>query len=383
MTRGFSMGIKKYLLVSFLIFTPKIYGKDLLLKFSKTCVAWQARETIALFWDKEPRGVNCQITDTFYKENEEYGILVEIPISHFRSDSEYRDESVKDILGISKQPNISFLSERKKIEDWKGLLEKDEFLLSGLLFINQKSHPLMLKVNKVSFEGIDYLQGVVETSFSYLGVERPSNLWGLALDVNENLSLAFQYRLKKKEEIIKKILASRELETTKREKIMSSNENSRFHKLEAVKLSGENLSFENYKDKVVLIVNIASQCGYTGQLEDLQYLHKNYNHKGLEILAFPSNNFYQEPLEGEEINKFCRLNYGVSFNITRKCDVKGKQIHPVYKHLIENSDPQNKNIRWNFEKFIVNKKGKVIKRFSSSVSPKDKKVTDIIEGLLQ
>ncbi len=369
--------------VNFLMSFHTLWGKTNLLNHEKTCVAWQAQKTLTFFLDREPLGQNCQLNEMFYKEGDQYGLLIDIPLKGFKSDSSTRDQYILKVLNYLSQPSLYFYTEKMSLEKWTYFLDASEFTLPGYLSINKNKYPLSLRVKKELYKSNYYLHGVVEEGFSYFDLERPIQLWGLGFEVKEQLSLLFQYRFNSKTEVLKKITASSPLANNMKNHMTIKKENSGFYNLKASKLNGQEVDFKNYKDKVVMIVNIASKCGYTGQLKDLQYLHNTYKDKGFELLAFPSNNFYQEPLEGDEISKFCRLNYGVSFDITRKCHVKGQEIHPVYEYLLENSTPKNKNIRWNFEKFIIDKKGKVVERFSSSVSPRGEKIVNLIEGLLK
>ena len=145
-----------------------------------------------------------------------------------------------------------------------------------------------------------------------------------------------------------------------------------FYTLNAILNTGETISFEKYRNKRVLIVNLASQCGFTPQYEELEKLYKE--NKNLEILGFPANNFgSQEPGTDEEINQFCKVNFGVTFPIFKKDDVKGSTKQIVYKWLTE----KNKNgwnelePQWNFYKYLIDESGNLEKVFSSSVSPLD------------
>lgn len=148
-----------------------------------------------------------------------------------------------------------------------------------------------------------------------------------------------------------------------------------FYTLNAVLNNGEKISFEKYRNKKVLIVNLASQCGFTPQYEELEKLYKQ--NKNLEILGFPSNNFgSQEPGTDEEINQFCKINFGVTFPVFKKNDVKGNAKQPVYEWLTEKSkNGWNKlEPQWNFYKYLIDEKGNLSKVFSSSVSPMDIKL---------
>lgn len=145
-------------------------------------------------------------------------------------------------------------------------------------------------------------------------------------------------------------------------------------------IDGQEKSLSSYSAKAYLVVNIATQCGFTGQLDGLEKLYQKYKDKGLVIVGFPSNDFGGQTPEVEgEIKKFCKLNYGVTFPLTAKYHVKGDKISPLFKELISKS-PQSKPIGWNFEKFLINSKGKVVKRYKSSVVPK--KLSSDIESLI-
>ncbi|CCK72910.1 glutathione peroxidase GPX2 KNAG_0M00570 [Huiozyma naganishii CBS 8797] len=147
---------------------------------------------------------------------------------------------------------------------------------------------------------------------------------------------------------------------------------SRFYSLVAKDMKGNNFSFEQLKGKVVLIVNVASKCGFTPQYEGLEELYKKYNPKGLEIIGFPCNQFgNQEPGSSDEITQFCKLNYGVSFPIMSKIEVNGSKEDPVYAFLKgEKSGMLGlTRIKWNFEKFLVDKNGNVVERYSSMTKP--------------
>lgn len=136
-------------------------------------------------------------------------------------------------------------------------------------------------------------------------------------------------------------------------------------------IEGDEKNFAVYKEKVILIVNTASKCGFTPQFEGLEKLYETYNEKGLEILGFPCNQFKeQDPGSNEEIKNFCMLNYGVSFQMFDKIDVNGETRHPLYTYLIENSPNRpGKNISWNFEKFLIDRDGKIVKRYLSVKTP--------------
>ena len=147
-------------------------------------------------------------------------------------------------------------------------------------------------------------------------------------------------------------------------------------------IEGEDLSFEIYRGKWLLLVNVASQCGYTPQYEDLQRLHKEYGNK-VTVLGFPANNFGgQEPGTHEEILGFCKKNYGVTFQLFEKISVTGGDQHPLYQWLSD-ADKNGWNDRepnWNFCKYLVNASGKLVKFYSSAVNPLSE---DILKELSQ
>jgi glutathione peroxidase len=139
-------------------------------------------------------------------------------------------------------------------------------------------------------------------------------------------------------------------------------------------IEGNTVKLDKYKDKVMLIVNVASKCGFTPQYEGLENLHKKYSKQGLALLGFPCNQFLsQEPGTNKEIASFCRLTYGVEFDMFSKIDVNGENTHPLYVYLKKEAPGflGSEAIKWNFTKFLVNRKGKVYKRYSSSTLPKD------------
>lgn len=153
-----------------------------------------------------------------------------------------------------------------------------------------------------------------------------------------------------------------------------------FYDFSAVSIDGEEIKMSEYKDKVVLVVNTASKCGFTPQYEGLEKLYEEYGDKGLVVLGFPSNQFAnQEPGSDDEIASFCQKNYGVSFPMFSKIDVNGKNAHPLYKYLKEQKGGTfGSKIKWNFTKFLIDKNGKVVGRYASNVKPAKMK-DDIVE----
>ncbi|MFT6871411.1 MAG: glutathione peroxidase [Roseivirga sp.] len=145
-----------------------------------------------------------------------------------------------------------------------------------------------------------------------------------------------------------------------------------FHSFSMNAIDGKPINFEKYKGKKVLIVNVASQCGYTPQYEDLQMLHQQFGDK-VEILGFPANNFgSQEPGTNEDIEQFCQKNYGVTFQMFEKISVVGKDQNELYKWLEEQS---GKVPNWNFCKYLLDEKGNLIGFYPSAVNPLEEAIT--------
>jgi glutathione peroxidase len=155
-----------------------------------------------------------------------------------------------------------------------------------------------------------------------------------------------------------------------------------FYSYKAVTIEGDTIGFSKYKGKKVLIVNTASKCGYTPQYDELEKLHKQYGSKVV-VLGFPCNQFGgQEPGNNKEIKEFCRLNYGVTFQMFDKVNVKGKDKHPLYDWLTdkEKNGWNSEAPGWNFCKYLINEKGELIKFFGSGVTPLSKEIVSAIEG---
>ncbi|MDQ2746520.1 MAG: glutathione peroxidase [Acidobacteriota bacterium] len=151
-------------------------------------------------------------------------------------------------------------------------------------------------------------------------------------------------------------------------------------------IDGKEVALNKYKGDVLLIVNTASKCGYTPQYEGLEAIYTKYNSQGLEILGFPANNFGgQEPGTESEIKEFCESKYKVTFPMFAKISVKGDDQHPLYNFLTnKETDPQFAgDISWNFNKFLVDRSGKVVARFSSKDTPEGEAVTSAIEKYLK
>lgn len=146
-------------------------------------------------------------------------------------------------------------------------------------------------------------------------------------------------------------------------------------------ISGNDSTLSAFKGKVVLLVNTASECGFTPQYEGLEKLYKEYKDKGLVVVGFPANNFgAQEPGTNEQIAKFCSTKYSVTFPMMAKVSVKGTDKHPLFQYLTEQS-PIPGEIKWNFSKFLLDKDGKLVARYLSEITPQDSGLTSKIESL--
>jgi glutathione peroxidase len=159
-----------------------------------------------------------------------------------------------------------------------------------------------------------------------------------------------------------------------------SGETPGIYAISAKSITGETIEFSQYKGQKLLIVNTASKCGFTPQYEELQQLHEAYGDK-ITVLGFPSNNFLgQEPGTNEEIQQFCQKNYGVTFQMFSKIDVKGKNKHPLYEWLSnkELNGWNGKSPSWNFCKYLVDEEGHLVSFFGSSVKPTDEKILSFI-----
>lgn len=159
---------------------------------------------------------------------------------------------------------------------------------------------------------------------------------------------------------------------------MAEQEVDKFYQMQAVTLQGQPFAFTSLKGKVVLIVNTASKCGFTSQYAGLQELYDRFHSKGLVVLGFPSNDFGgQEPGTNKDIQSFCKLNYGVAFPMMEKGHVTGSGMQPVYRYLLEQLP--GASIKWNFEKIVVDRSGKVVAKFASAVDPLDPRIVDLID----
>lgn len=158
---------------------------------------------------------------------------------------------------------------------------------------------------------------------------------------------------------------------------------SEIYNIKVKNIQGEEISLENYKGKTLLIVNTASKCGFTPQYQELEELYQNYKDQGLEILAFPCNQFGgQEPGDESEILDFCTLNFNTSFPLFSKIDVNGKDAHPLFEYLksAQKGLLGTEMIKWNFTKFLVDKNGDVVARYAPKDSPSTLK-DDIVKYL--
>ena len=164
-------------------------------------------------------------------------------------------------------------------------------------------------------------------------------------------------------------------------KVIASN-NGTAYDYEFNSIDGELIKLSEYKGKIIVVVNVASRCGYTPQYEDLQTLWSEYKSKNLVVLGVPTNNFRQEPGNNKEIKDFCETNFGITFPMTEKTNVIGKNSHPFFKWAREDfgigAIP-----KWNFHKIIIGKDGKVAETFSSITNPSSQKFKKVIENLIQ
>lgn len=156
---------------------------------------------------------------------------------------------------------------------------------------------------------------------------------------------------------------------------------SSFYELEAKSISGETIKFDTFKGKKLLFVNTASKCGFTKQYEDLEKLYKQYGGDDFLIIGFPANNFMnQEPGTNEEIMQFCSTEYGVTFPMMAKISVKGDDMHPVYKWLTskELNGVMDSEVKWNFQKYLIDGEGNLIKTLGTKVNPLDEEIISFI-----
>ena len=144
-------------------------------------------------------------------------------------------------------------------------------------------------------------------------------------------------------------------------------------------IDGDNLDLSQFKGKPILLFNSASKCGFTSQYTGLQEIHEKYKDKGLIVIGVPSDNFNQEPGTEKEIKEFCMVNFNITFTLTKKNDVIGKNAHPLFKWINEN---YNARPKWNFFKFLIDKDGKLEKHFSSMITPSSPSLINTIEKII-
>ena len=154
-----------------------------------------------------------------------------------------------------------------------------------------------------------------------------------------------------------------------------------FYDFNIESITGEIINFNDYRNKVVLIVNTASYCGFTKQYEDLQLLWEKYNSKGLIVLGVPSNSFNQEKKNNSEVKEFCEVNFDISFPLSAITEVKGDEAHDLFKWA-KNNHGQSAIPKWNFHKILINKEGKIEDTFTSFTKPTSKKIISKIEKML-
>ena len=154
-----------------------------------------------------------------------------------------------------------------------------------------------------------------------------------------------------------------------------------FYDFNIESITGEIINFNDYRNKVVLIVNTASYCGFTKQYEDLQLLWEKYNSKGLIVLGVPSNSFNQEKKNNSEVKEFCEVNFDISFPLSAITEVKGDEAHDLFKWA-KNNHGKSAIPKWNFHKILINKEGKVEDTFTSFTKPTSKKIINKIEKIL-
>lgn len=166
--------------------------------------------------------------------------------------------------------------------------------------------------------------------------------------------------------------------------ITGSERTDTIHQYELNAIDGKKISLEQFKGNALLIVNTASECGFTGQYEGLQNLYEKYKDDGLVVLGFPANDFGgQEPGTDEEIAEFCEINFGVTFPLFSKISVKGDDKHPLFEQLTKAENPDfTGEIGWNFEKFLVDGNGNLVRRFKTNVDPMSSEITNALKEIL-
>ena len=162
---------------------------------------------------------------------------------------------------------------------------------------------------------------------------------------------------------------------------VSANYDKIFYDFEIESITGEKIDFKEYENKVILVVNTASYCGFTKQYDELQQLWNNYRSKGLIVLGIPSNSFNQEKKNNSDVKEFCNVNFNINFPLSSITDVKGDNAHDLFKWAKKNYG-KSAIPKWNFYKILINKRGKVEDTFSSFTRPMSKKIISKIENIL-
>ncbi|HTL59275.1 MAG TPA: glutathione peroxidase [Candidatus Limnocylindrales bacterium] len=156
------------------------------------------------------------------------------------------------------------------------------------------------------------------------------------------------------------------------------------HDIPLKDIDGKETTLKPYQGKVVLVVNVASRCGFTPQYKGLETIYEKYKDKGFAVLGFPCNQFgQQEPGTSDEIKQFCSSKYSVTFPLYSKIDVNGPNRHPLYVALAGKDSPFPGDIKWNFSKFLIGRDGKILKRFESPITPESPELTSAIEAALK
>tara|TARA_B100000900_G_C20506076_1_gene685910 strand:+ start:221 stop:778 length:558 start_codon:yes stop_codon:yes gene_type:complete len=163
--------------------------------------------------------------------------------------------------------------------------------------------------------------------------------------------------------------------------VANSNYDKVFYDFQIESITGEVINFKNFKNKVILLVNTASYCGFTKQYSDLQILWEKYKDDGLIVLGVPSNSFNQEKASNKDVKNFCEVNFNINFPMSTIIDVKGESAHNIFKWAKKNYG-KSAEPKWNFYKILINKDGKIEETFSSFTNPLSKKITTKIETLL-
>ena len=161
----------------------------------------------------------------------------------------------------------------------------------------------------------------------------------------------------------------------------TANYEKKFYDFSIESITGEKINLKDYKNRVILVVNTASYCGFTKQYDELQELWDLYKEKGLIVLGIPSNSFNQEKNNNSDVKEFCEVNFNINFPLTTIAEVKGKNAHKLFKWAVENHG-KSAEPKWNFHKILINKQGKVEDTFVSFTKPMSKKITEAIEDIL-